>query len=190
MGFNPCCCISSKTGAKIIAYFDLAVAVLGILFFGFMYVSTIHIQNVEDPVVKEQFIRELRKGYEGHPYLENADEETLFSTLKIQQLGLLVWLTISLVLVSVLIHGLRKERPRLIQVYLIVSGVGSALIFCVFIIGGLVSDTIFALSGSFISILLSVVVTVYTLAVVYAAYVEIRNKLLQDQNPAVKYEHA
>ncbi|ODM95466.1 hypothetical protein Ocin01_11213 [Orchesella cincta] len=185
MTFNPCCCISSKTGATIIGVLQLIVSILGILYAGFSYVGTRYIEDLEDPVVKEHFMQELRIGFKGHPYLESADEKTIFSILYIVQAGMLVGCIISLILVSFLIHGLRKERLRFIQVYLIVSGICLALS----VVAALANDTVFAMSGSFAG-LFGFVLNAYFLTVIYAAYVEIRNKLLQDQNPAVKYEKA
>ncbi|CAL8118473.1 unnamed protein product [Orchesella dallaii] len=144
------------------------------------------IQTLQDPVLKEQLMQELRKAFKAQPAYEHLNDEEIFSMMYIYLTFVLVACIIELVLASILVHGVRKEHPRLLQIYLI----SHAVLICMSLVATIFTAIINTqmLMDYILLTSITYIVCLYYYAVVYCAYVEVRNNVLQRQNPAVKYE--
>ncbi|CAL8118475.1 unnamed protein product [Orchesella dallaii] len=186
MALKPCCCISSKTGAIILGTLGIIISVLGIVYVLFSYAGMSSIQSLQDPVLKEQLMQEIRKAFKANPEYEHLNDEAIFYMMFTYLSFVMVVCIVELVMSSILVHGVRKEHPRLLQIYLIYS----AILFCLALVSTIFS-AIMNMNMWMVYIWvtsISYVVYFYCVAVIYSAYVEVRNNVLQRQNPAVKYE--
>ncbi|CAL8118477.1 unnamed protein product [Orchesella dallaii] len=180
MAFNPCCCMTSRTGGIIIGVLGIIGAILGLLTVAYKHASIAQVQSIEDPDSKNQMEQEIRKQYPGS---ESTGSEEFYSFVNMLLIYMLVTSSINLIIASLLIHGIRKERPALIIVYLIAN---SAL-FVLSLVIMIANKAVFAMIGNVFG-LMSYCLNLYFLFVVYVAYVETRNGVLERHNPAAAYE--
>ncbi|CAL8118481.1 unnamed protein product [Orchesella dallaii] len=176
MILNPCCCISSRTGATIIAVLEI---IGDILIIYLTLAGVAHIESIEDPDLKDNKKRKITQKFKTYLGFENEDAEKIFSLIIQFVIYLLVACIINLVLSLFLINGIRKDRPLLILTYLIVNGIHLAL----GIVAMIFSETVFLMAFNAGGVL-GIILSIYFLVVVYVAYVETRNNLLQGQNQA------
>ncbi|CAL8118704.1 unnamed protein product [Orchesella dallaii] len=120
MAFNPCCCISAKTGATILGVLDIIVSVLGI--FNVLSNAGSISKAQSDPNLKVHLTQQIRNAYKGYPGYETLDDEEILRTLYASLIRMLVVYIVNLFLSSILIHGILKENTKLLKVHLIICG--------------------------------------------------------------------
>ncbi|CAL8118469.1 unnamed protein product [Orchesella dallaii] len=181
MPSNPCCCMSSRTGATIIGILDIIISAIFIIcvLLSFLAISS----SQSYPAVKEQLMERINE-LKGDPMYQDLqmDDDTIIIVLYVILICGLVGSIVGLFLASILIHGIRTENTQLLKFHLIIY----ATLFCISLVGAIG----YLAMGEFLSTFIIYGLSFYFLMVIYYAYLEVRDKVSQRQTPLVKYEVA
>ncbi|CAL8118467.1 unnamed protein product [Orchesella dallaii] len=172
MALNPCCCMSSRTGATIIGIFQIilyATCIIGVLF----CYSTVS-RDLSVQALKEQLTQVNNQFIDDPNYQDwKIEDETFFNALYIFLICVLVGCIIGLFLASILIHGIRTENPQLLKFHLIIY----STLFCISWVGAIA----YLAMGQFLPTLAIYGLGFYFLRVFYYAYLEVREKVSHRQ---------
>ncbi|CAL8118479.1 unnamed protein product [Orchesella dallaii] len=117
MGFNPCCCLTLKTGGFVIGILQIVLGSIYLVLYSCALAGFVSIKCLIDNGKFQQIVESLRDEYQGMMTTSHFEESV---SLIIKLLILLVVLSVlSIVVASVLIHGIRMERLPLIKFWIL-----------------------------------------------------------------------
>ncbi|CAL8108713.1 unnamed protein product [Orchesella dallaii] len=174
MEIYPFCCVSSKIGATIIGALEIIGGLLGLI-----WARIVHIELEND---KEDLLEAEAEywRYQSHPTLTNEELSQKIAILQLRFIYGMVMSLASIVTASILLHGIKNKRPRLILAHLVLNVM--LYIFSIFF-------SIFYANEMYRDVLVIVfLITLYCLVVVCHAYMEIWKALNRnDTFSAVTY---
>ncbi|ODM94764.1 hypothetical protein Ocin01_11924 [Orchesella cincta] len=174
MGFNPCCCLTLRTGAIIIGILEIIVSSIGILT---AIVGGLGWSSMSENDTRVMF-EEMKKK---DPELRDYSVDTIMSILAVALVILLVWSLIHLFMGSALIHGIKRQRPSFLKVWMIYEGCEIVAVTLLYIF--MISTNLFP---DLFTILLTCLLQIYFIYVVYRLHVEMREQ--SSHLPKPRYE--